>query len=473
MKEIRINLLEVGSLDHGSSQSFKEPVHVPKKTIAALTLIALLLAATGIYSYRSTNNEDSRLSKTLQIFNSLGHFALNADKRVKGEKEDRINILLLGIGGEGHEGGQLTDTIVVMSIKPSTHRAALISVPRDLLVNIPGYGLRKINNANAFGEQDEHGKGPDLTREVIGDALKLPIHYYVRVDFQAFEEIVDTLGGLSVMVDNSFTDYQYPTKDKKYQVISFEAGPQIMNGERAIKFGRSRHSGMNNEGSDFARSKRQQKLLVAFKEKILSAELLLKPQKISDIINALQTHIVTDFQSWEMVKLATLAKDIDQRTITNVVLDDGLNGFLYPENVEGAYVLRPRGGSFDAIAEKVAGVFNNPQGASDATIAPRKARVIVKNGTTAAGLAGRTAETLKGRGFTILSFGNASKQDREKTAIYDLTKGALSIPRSNLDDLFHAEIIDGDTDEESDPYKVYADFLVIIGKDFTSTPPTP
>jgi len=470
MKEIRINLLElVDSAPTGYNTSFT-PVsarRLPTKLLLVACSGVFVLVSTSVFSFTAANNEDSKLSKTLRAFDAITHFAINSDRSLKGEKEDRINVVLLGVGGDDHEGGQLADTIIIASIQPSTHKVSLVSIPRDLLVNIEGHGWRKVNNANAFGEMKEAGTGPELMRATLQKAFNLPIHYYIKVDFPAFTEIVDILGGLPVVVDQNFTDYTYPTLDKKYQTVSFKAGPQVMSGDEALKFGRSRHSGMNGEGSDFARSRRQQKLLAAFKEKLISGDILLKPQKINDIINSLQSHVVTDIQSWEMIKFATLAKDVDTQHMLNLVLDDGPNGYLYPENVEGAYVLQPRGGNFNTIQEKMAQIFTGPSD-SDSTITSRKPRVIVKNGTKVAGLAGRTAEDVKAAGFTVLSFGNATNQEQEQTVIYNLSESSFATQADKLKSLLKAEIRDGSMNTEDDPYKTYADFLIILGKDFTN-----
>ena len=466
MKEIHINLLDVEARHNQPSDlpGLLSPRRrrFPVKLIFVLCSGIFILASTGAFSYQVAQNDDSRVNKTLKFFDALGHFAINPDRNLHGQEQDRINIALLGIGGEGHEGGQLTDTIIIASIQPSTHRVALISLPRDLLVNIDGYGLRKINNANAFGELKGAGSGPELARSVISSTLNMPIHYYVKVDFAAFKEIVDIVGGVSVVVDQSFTDYTYPTLDKKYQTISFAAGPQLMDGDTALKYARSRHSGMNNEGSDFARSKRQQKVLISLKEKLTSTNTFLNPQKISDIINSLQSHVVTDLKPWELLQLLQIVKGVNSGSLINLVLDDSPTSFLYPEMVEGAYVLRPKGGDFSAIQSKVTEIFT--EAPTSSTITTRKARVIVKNGTKTAGLAGRTAEDIKSQGFTILSFGNATRQDQDQTVIYNLAQGGMTEQGEKLKDYLKAEIRDGSQTDEPDPYRAYADFIVILGK---------
>lgn len=115
----------------------------------------------------------------------------------------------------------------------------MISVPRDLGVAIDGRGQRKINNANSFGEANEPGSGGEYARQIFAKTFNLDIPYYIRVDFKAFEEIINTVGGLTIDVKKAFVDNLYPGPNYSYAPISFEAGAQNMNGERALQYVRS------------------------------------------------------------------------------------------------------------------------------------------------------------------------------------------------------------------------------------------
>ncbi|MCX6780622.1 MAG: LCP family protein, partial [Candidatus Magasanikbacteria bacterium] len=205
----------------------------------------------------------------------------SSNQSMLGLANNRINIALLGIGGEGHDGAQLTDTILIANIQPSTKKVALLSIPRDTVVEIPGYGFHKINEANSDGEQISEGTGPDLALQTLDNFLGIEIPYYVRVDFSGFEQVVDDIGGVDVYVDKPFTDMDFPTWDFKTRTISFSQGWQHFDGARALDYARSRH-GNNFEGSDFARARRQQKLLVAVRDKLLSTETFLHPTRITD-----------------------------------------------------------------------------------------------------------------------------------------------------------------------------------------------
>jgi len=223
------------------------------------------------------NSTNSQTGEKIGFFEQIKHLLINPEKEIKGESDDRLNMLLIGIGGAGHPGSYLADTIIVASLKPSTKEVAFISIPRDLYVEIPDYGWRKINNAFAFGHGPDYpGGGEALLKEIVEDVTGLPIHYYARLDFEGFRKAIDDVGGIDIYVENSFTDYEYPDYNYGYQTISFKKGWEHMSGERALQFVRSRH-GTSGEGSDFARSKRQQKVLFAVKERIFSINTFINP----------------------------------------------------------------------------------------------------------------------------------------------------------------------------------------------------
>src|SRR3989339_397234 len=170
------------------------------------------------------------------------------DKLLTGENDGRINIMLLGMGGVKHDGPYLTDTIILASLNPTTSDLALLSIPRDMAVSIPGNGVRKINSANAYGEAREPGSGAKLASEALSSTLQVPIHYYFRIDFGGLVSLIDQLGGLKINVDRAFVDNQYPSNDSLVQTISFAAGGKLMPAERVLEYVRSRH-GSAGEGS--------------------------------------------------------------------------------------------------------------------------------------------------------------------------------------------------------------------------------
>lgn len=465
MHKFDINLLQ-SNQEIPAYQTYRSPASA---LLIAFSIFFLLLGGTAAFSYQHASDSDSPLAKTwnsLLKIPPLKGFAENANADM-GSTDDRINVLLMGIGGGNHEGAELTDTIMLASIRPSTGTVALFSLPRDLLVNIEGYGWRKINNANAFGEMASTGGGPELARKTLSDTFDIPIQYYLRVDFKAFVDVVNILGGVTVTVDKSFTDYTYPTLDKKVQTVSFQPGQQTMNGERALMYARSRHSMNNNEGSDFARSHRQQKILLALKDKLFSSTLLFRPQKISEIISSLQENIATNLETWQLLTLGATLKKVDSQSIISTVFDDGEGGYLISAtSPEGAYVLQPRTGSFLIMQEKVKNIFNEMPQETDHRIGD-SAKVVIKNGTRIEGVAGRAASLIKNYAFVIDGIGNAHSRDYQKTVIYDLTGGKKNRPLEFLKKTFNAEgIYDPYSTELSDLPRQDGsgpDFLVLLG----------
>lgn len=398
-------------------------------------------AASGVRAPTETLAEFD-LPGPLQLISRVGRLVASAERPLEGEQDDRINILLLGMGGWGHDGPLLTDTIIVLSVKPSTGQAALISVPRDLLVEIPGYGWRKVNHAHALPENEKSGSGSAVAADVIGKTLGMKIAYYVRVDFRGFVKLIDQLGGLTVTVDRSFTDEQYPTDDELVRTVSFAKGTQKMNGETALVYARSRHGG-NGEGSDFSRSARQQKILLALKDQVLSAETLSNPKKVAAIFDVVRNYVQTNVQTWELLRLADVAQKVNAGEISHLVIDDRQGGLLVPANVEGSFVLVPRGNDYGTLAAAVDDLFAAQDASGNATpktnglAVAAPIRIDLQNGTNVPGLAARASQLLTERGYAVAAVGNAAKRNYERTVIYDLSGGrypdALAALKQDLD----------------------------------------
>ncbi len=360
------------------------------------------------------------------LIKRIGHFVFSKDVSLDGQRKDRINILLLGMGGVGHDGPFLTDTIIIASIEPSTGNIAMISIPRDLGVKIPGQGWRKINFANAHGESKKKNWGAAFATEVIEDTFDIKINYYARIDFTAFEKIINEVGGITVNVERSFTDHTYPAPNHDYQTVSFTKGQTKMNGDAALKYARSRH-GNNGEGSDFARARRQQKMLLSLKEKILSFSTLSNPVRIHNIIKTLDSHITTNMEFSDIIAFVKLAKTLNTSNIKTVVLDSSVNGFLqngYSPN--GAFILEPKTGSFKEINKMIKNVFEYEVTAVAQEIpkqeAPKlaPANIEIQNGTWRAGMAARMRKRLQDKGFTVTTIGNTQERPQMESGIYNV-----------------------------------------------------
>jgi LCP family protein required for cell wall assembly len=426
--------------------------------------------------------------KRIGLWPSVKNFIFKSNSIMIGQKDDRINILLLGIGGPGHDGAYLSDTNIILSIKPSTKQVSMISVPRDLSVKIPGHGTRKINNANAFGEAAQSGNGGEYARKIFEDTFGISIPYYARVDFTAFKELLDTIGGVNIDVERSFIDSAYPGEHDSYQTVIFDAGPQHMDGDRALIFSRSRH-GSNGEGSDFARAKRQQMVLAAFKKKLLSTETFLNPITLQRIISSLSQHITTNIEFGQMMFLASLAKEINTDEVKTLVLDDSPNGFLKSVIGDGgAYLLLPKSGDFSEVQTAINNIFvatSTPTVyAPDEkkTVAPTQSMVIpsaiidIQNGTWRAGLAASKKQELEKDGIFISNLANSAKRPIANTTIYIFNKNTpdklittlaakLKAPyTTNLPEWLKIAYTQAST-SSTEPKPVEPDIVIILGED--------
>lgn len=429
---------------------------IPKLFFYPLIFIVLFIF---IFSFQVILSGDT-LGETFEKINIFSRYGLSIsdDRPLKGEDQDRINILLLGMGGEGHPGPYLTDTIMLVSLRLSDNKVSMVSIPRDLSAPIPGYGWRKINNANHFGEMQEKGQGAEFASQTISEIFDIPIHYYVRVDFSGFEQLINELGGIDVHVDTAFSDSQFPTDNYGYQKVTFAEGWQTMDGQTALNYARSRH-GTNGQNSDFARSKRQQKVLQAVKEKALSFNTFLSYRKISALFELYQDKVATNLEPWEMFRFAKIAKDINTDNIANTVLDNGPNGPLYSTNINGAYLLLPKDMSFYQLQQIVKNSFE-PQAEIKAK---EYVKVEIQNGTKIEGLAYKTSVNLKQSGYKVIKIGNAQEQTYQKTIIVDLTEGQKTEDLENLKNKLNANI---STDSnQSLATTANIDFLIILGQD--------
>ncbi len=411
----------------------------------------------------------------INFFNKLKKLVPIADKLLIGEDIDRINIMLLGMGGENHDGGYLTDTMMVTSLKPSTKQVAMISIPRDLTAPVSGW--RKINSINAYAEKETPGSGSDVTTKAVSELFQIPITYYVRVDFSGFERIIDELGGVEVNVENEFDDYTYPVKGRednpdyysRFEHLHFDTGLQKMDGARALKYARSRHA-LGPEGSDFARARRQQLLLEAVKDKLLSRQTLLNPVVLTKLLTEFNKDVSTNLTTWEMIRLWDLFKDTKRDQIINKVLSDAPDGYLISgKGQDGAYILTPRSGNFSEIENMVQTIFETNYIAPEKKVEPisESSKVFIANGTWVTGLASKTATTLTEYNFETSGTGNAVERNYEQTVIYDLSAGAKN------ESLIALKKLTGATQAFNSPawleeYKSgekESDFLIILGTD--------
>jgi len=421
-----------------------------------LTVTVFILATIGFFGYKAWDAARKIITDNRSGGSPfLKFFDKTKAEELKGEGDGRINILLLGIADSGHPGKDLSDTIMVVSVDPINKGMAMLSIPRDLYVPLPTGGSAKINAAHAFGEEyhRDEGGGPALAKETVSNILDLPIHYFIRLNFQGFKDLVDEVGGIDIEVKKDIYDPYYPNdKTFRYEPYRISAGEHHMNGDAALKYARSRYS-----TSDFDRAGRQQQILVALRQKAISLNVMLNPKKISDILNILKDNLKTDMQFWEIEKFAELMQDVESETIVHRVLDNSKEGLLYSGMVNGTFVLLPRGDDFSEIQKLSREIFIEPY------ILREKARIKILNGTLRGGLAASLKDELESFGYNIVKVGDAkNKGSYSQTKIIDYSKGEKPFTVQLLSKrISGAQLLSQEPKGEAE-----ADIVIIIGNNY-------
>ncbi len=389
------------SLGEGKASTKKRVIRV------ALFGLALLLIAGGAFAWKTGITLDKISQGDANIFKSLVKTLPGVEKTLSGEAEGRINILLLGMRGEGVAGGGLlADTIMVLSIHPKNgegdmSKASLISIPRDLYVKVPGRDeQRKINAVYALGEERSRGGGGiEDMRTIVGEVTGLDISYGVTINFQGFKDLVNAIGGITITLEQPFEEgmqfrglekrcdgitYTVPSgsyEEKRIQrkngtyyanpkryPLCFEkmttsaiaelecggnfklpAGENLLDGDKALCYARARYT-----SSDFDRARRQQEVIKLIKDKSLSLGTLTDFSKVTAMLDSLGNNVSTNLEAWEMKRMLELyQKAGDAGNINQKVLENSEEGLLYnpPQTKETGYILLPIGDNYDRIKE--------------------------------------------------------------------------------------------------------------------------
>ena len=295
---------------------------------------------TGFVLSKISTSDESGLRS---FFNMLPVIGKNED--IKGEADGRINILLLGYRGKNMPGGDLlTDTIMLLSYKPQENKVAIISIPRDLFVKIPQRpnGV-KINAVYSIGEGEGNGKGLEEAKKIVGEVSGLSVHYAVTMNFEGFRNLIDTLGGVEVFLDSPFYETSQFVQGQECGVeFTLPAGVNKLDGETALCYARAREN-----TSDFDRARRQQVIIKALKDKLISAGTLTDFGKINGILNVVGDNVKTDFASHEMRKFYEKYSQIKDAQIFQRVFENSEEGKLkVPDDRPewAGYILIPRAG---------------------------------------------------------------------------------------------------------------------------------
>jgi polyisoprenyl-teichoic acid--peptidoglycan teichoic acid transferase len=399
-----------------------------------------------------------------------------ADPRRNGEQgapvnlpaslREPFNVLLIGLDSrESPEEGVRSDTLILVHVNPGEGWAGMLSLPRDSVVAIPGLGLRKINNAYTYGYNNAaalYGEGTDpasgggaLAAETVAGFLNLSIDYIAQVDFNGFQRVVDTIGGIALDVERPILDPSYPTEDYGYERLYIPAGLQVMDGATALRYARSRHS-----SSDFDRAARQQQVLRAILNDLRARDMLGQVALLPELARSLETSVSTTLPLNDLETLrglAALAQQLDpERILTlslnpndvRVVAEEGSNIYWDPADV----------------AAQAARLLAGPTG--DVELA----RVQVLNGTGMRGLAGRVGTRLAAQGFVVNDPADAPARI-EQTRLIDYS-GRPETLRRLADTLgLNPGQVYPTPPADAPPAPFQSDIVLLLGADFRETTP--
>ncbi len=340
---------------------------------------------------------------------------------------DRVTILIMGKDfrdWEAGTGAPRTDTMMLVSVDPVSRTAGMISIPRDLWVEIPGFEHERINTAYSLGEQFDYpasgghpGRGPGLAMRTVQNLLGIQIQFYAVIEFSAFERMIDEIGGIDVLV---------PERMKISPIgrmsMWLEAKPYHLDGAEALAYARARGT----EGGDFDRAQRQQQVILAIRDRVLGFHNIpTLAARAPALYNELARGVGTNMALDQMIALGALAVQIPPEGIRRGVI--GPPQMVTLEDLpDGQHVLRPVPDQIRLLRDEIftlSGAVGPSIPVDDpaAAAAQEAARVAVRNGGGIEGLASRTAEFLGSHGINVVEIGNADRMDHIKTIIIDYT----------------------------------------------------
>lgn len=389
---------------------------------------------------------------------------------LKGEGDGRINVLLLGRGGGSHDAPDLTDTMMLASIDPINHTSTLLSIPRDFWVDVPGHGAMKINAAWETGKYKTLGKisndnsntqavqaGFDLVDQAVENVIGVPIHYNMLLDFQAFRQAVDTLGGVDVNVPTDLVDPTMAWENAGKSTLA-KAGPQTFDGKQALIYVRSRET-----STDFARSERQRSVLLALKEKAKNLGTLSNPVKLAGLMSAFGNNVQTDLSLNDGSRLYNIFKDVTPANTNSIGLGDAGKNLITTGMINDQSTVQPKAGLFNygIIQNYVRGQLKDPY------LTKENAKILILNGTTQPGMATSRSDLLKSYGYNIVATGNAPTSGYAHSMVIDLSHGKNKYTKHYLEQRLNVTA----TSTLPDPaiQQNQADFVIIVGNDDTST----
>ncbi len=382
----------------------------------------------------------------------------------------RVTVLVMGLDysdwrkqTEGWTDASRTDSMILLTVDPLSKTAGMMSIPRDLWVNIPdGYGYYKINQAYYFGELNKRpGGGPGLAIDTVEKFIGVPIDYYAQIDFAAFEKFIDDLGGIEIDVPADITVGVMFEPE-----VTLKAGKQTLSGKVALGYARQRYT----DGGDIDRANRQQQVIMAIRDKILSINMLpTLIAKAPDLYAQLSAGIKTNLTLDQVIQLAYLATQIPQDKIKKAVI--GYEEAALGTSPDGLSILVPYPDKIRLLRDQVfstggpvgpAAVAQDPKALADA----EAAKISVLNGSGVGGLAAKTSSYLKDQGLNIVSEGNADPTANTTIILYS-GKPYTAAYLAAMMNVTNAHILNQYAPDAQ------TDIAVIVGSDWAQKNPMP
>ena len=395
-----------------------------------LLLGVVAYGAFFLYRINSLSNRVSIDSKSVSLLETLGSIVKSVENKnvdLKKSPEERINVLLLGVAGKGKPGQNLTDTIILLSINLKTNQVALLSLPRDFYV--PAMNM-KINSVYQAGlnnaKTDSEAIAPLLS--IIKNITSEEVNYYAVLNFDGFRKIIDAIDGVNVFNERDIYDARYPGPNYSYETFELKKGFQHLNGETALKYARERH---DDPDGDFGRSRRQQQIIQAVKNKVFSTGTLFNIVTLNNLFQALGDNIKTNLSPKELSDFFELTKKLDTVNVANAAIDawnkDSLLkvSHIFYGDIP-AFILIPRVGNYSEIQDLAQNIFDlNTLKRRRAEIATENASIVLINksgdNTITPKIKKLLAENLTYQKVTIID--DPVNDQENSTFVYDLTDG--------------------------------------------------
>jgi polyisoprenyl-teichoic acid--peptidoglycan teichoic acid transferase len=446
------------------------------KLILGLAFFVILLGLVhgAFFIWKITNTENKinvKNDSPASFFDTFKNLVIPSKINLKGNDNERINILLLGIAGQGKPGNNLTDTIMIASLDMKNGKVALLSIPRDLYVEVPQTLYR--NKINAIYEYGLRSYSGDKERaiwpmeEVIKNITSLDINYWAVVNFDGFQKAVDAIGGINITSERDIYDPRYPGPNYSYETFELKKGFHHLDGATALQYARMRH---NDPEGDFGRAKRQQQVMQAVKNKIFSTGTLLNAVSLNQFLNVLGDNVKTNISSSEFGDFLKLIKKLDTDNINNVVLDAWKSdSLLRGSHMIGISALIPRIGNWSEVQEIAQNIFDtNELKKKREEIVKENAIVIIINKSGNNLVLSQINNLLKDSfGYkNVITLSDSERDLENETIVYDLTGKNKPFTLNELIKKLPAK-----TSENLDvKYKkiisnVSADLILIVGKD--------